>query len=202
MIIKYIFIMKKTINMAIFASGSGTNMQIICNYFEKNPKILIKSVFSNNKNAFVLERAKNLKIDSFIINRYDFYNSTKVLDLIKSQDIDIIVLAGFLWLVPEYLIDEFPKRIINIHPALLPKYGGKGMYGEHVHRAVFENNETETGITIHFVNKNYDEGDIIFQKSVPISENDNPETIAQKVHELEYEFFPKIIELAIYLPDL
>ena len=186
--------MKKQTNIALFASGSGSNVENIFNFFKKNDKINIICVLCNNKNAYVLERCKYIGIKSFVFDKQDFRNPDIILNYLKENEIDLIVLAGFLWLIPEYLIEKFPNKIINIHPALLPKYGGKGMYGENVHKAVFENKETETGITVHFVNKNYDEGNIIEQKSVKIEENDTPETIAHKVHELEYEYFPQVIE--------
>ncbi len=180
--------------IAIFASGSGTNAENLIKFFKENKKIEISFIFSNNKNAYVLERAKNHNIKYHIFSRTEFYDNQNILRTLKENEIDFIVLAGFLWLIPEYLIDEYPNRIINIHPALLPKYGGKGMYGMNVHKAVAKNNETESGITIHFVNNEYDKGNIIFQAKCPISENDTPEDIAKKVHELEYEHFPVIIE--------
>lgn len=180
--------------IAIFASGSGSNAENIINFFKENKKIEISLVFSNNKNAGVIQRAVNLDIKYHIFSRTDFYNSEKVLQKLKSNNIDFIVLAGFMWLIPEYLIDTYPNKIINIHPALLPKYGGKGMYGINVHKAVLENRDSESGITIHYVNKEYDEGNIIFQAKCKVEANDTPETIAKKVHELEYKHFPKVIE--------
>jgi len=181
-------------NIAIFASGSGTNAENIVKYFSENKNISIKLIISNKKNAFVLERAKNLNVQSAYFGRDDFYESDKILNLLKAEMIDLLVLAGFLWLVPHNLLVEYEKRIINIHPALLPKFGGKGMYGMNVHTAVREANEKESGITIHYVNEKYDEGEIIFQAKFPISEQDTAETIAEKVHKLEYEHFPKVIE--------
>jgi phosphoribosylglycinamide formyltransferase-1 len=186
--------MKKTINIALFASGSGSNVENIYNFFKNNNSINISCILCNNPNAYVLERAANLGIDAFVFSREDFKNPKIITSYLKLRSISLIVLAGFLWLVPEYLINEYPSSIINIHPALLPKYGGKGMYGMSVHKAVFDNKEKETGITIHYVNNNYDEGQILFQKSVEIYSSDTPESIAEKVHKLEYEYFPKVIE--------
>lgn len=180
-------------NIAIFASGSGTNAENIIKFSKENKNFEIKAIFSNNKNAYVIQRAINHNIRHHIFSRTDFYNTNRVLDLLKDEEIDFIVLAGFLWLIPEYLIDAYPNKIINIHPALLPKYGGKGMYGMNVHKAVIENKENETGITIHYINKEYDKGNIIFQAKCKVNKEDTPETIAKKVHDLEYEHFPKII---------
>lgn len=180
--------------IAIFASGSGTNAENIINFFKENKNIEISYIFSNNKNAYIVQRAINHNIKYYIFSRTEFYNTQNTLKILKDNQIDFIVLAGFLWLIPEYLINYYPKRIINIHPALLPKYGGKGMYGMHVHNAVIENNEKETGITIHYVNNEYDKGDIIFQAKCPVDKDDTAEDIAKKVHELEYAHFPKVIE--------
>jgi len=180
--------------IAIFASGSGSNAENIIKFCKENKNFEISSIFSNNKNAYVIQRAINHNIKYYIFSRPEFYESKKILDLLKQQQIDLIVLAGFLWLIPEYLIEAFPNRIINLHPALLPKYGGKGMYGMNVHKAVIENGEKETGITIHYVNKEYDKGDIIFQAKCPVLPDDTPDDVAKKVHELEYAHFPKVIE--------
>lgn len=179
--------------IAIFASGSGSNAENIANYF-KDSNIEISLILTNNKDAFALERAKKLNIESYIFNRDQFKNSSDVVDKLKEHNIDLVVLAGFLWLIPSNLIKAFPNKIINIHPALLPNYGGKGMYGYKVHQAVFDNKETETGITIHYVNEAYDEGTIIAQHKTQLSSNDTPDDIAKKVHQLEYEHFPKEIE--------
>lgn len=179
--------------IAIFASGSGSNAENIANYF-KDSNIEISLILTNNKDAFALERAKKLNIESYIFNRDQFKNSSDVVDKLKEHNIDLVVLAGFLWLIPSNLIKAFPNKIINIHPALLPNYGGKGMYGDKVHQAVFDNKETETGITIHYVNEAYDEGTIIAQHKAEITTNDTPDDIAKKVHQLEYEHFPKEIE--------
>ena len=178
--------------IALFASGSGTNAQNIIEYFSAHSSIEVDSLFSNRSDAYALTRAKNLGIPAFVFDRNDFYQSEKIGNQLKNRKIDLIVLAGFLWLIPEYLIKNFD--IINIHPALLPKYGGKGMYGHKVHEAVVNNRETESGITIHIVNEKYDEGEIIFQAKCPVEPNDTPEEVASKVHRLEYEFYPRIIE--------
>lgn len=181
-------------NIALFASGTGTNVENIANYFKDHPKIHIAHLLVNNPKAFVIERAKRLNIPTTLINRQQFYDSTEIIDLLKQLDIDMIVLAGFLWLIPENLVEAYPNKMINVHPALLPKYGGKGMYGDHVHKAVVENNEYESGITIHYVTKHYDEGAIIFQATCPVFASDSAKIVAQKVHKLEYEHYPKIIE--------
>lgn len=186
--------MSKPINIALFASGSGSNVENIVKYFSTNKHINPCCVLCNNANAYVLERAKYLNLDTLVFNRSDFKDGTKILDFLRKNDVNFIVLAGFLWLVPEYLIDAFPSRVVNIHPALLPKFGGKGMYGMNVHQAVYDNKEVETGITIHLVDKHYDCGTTVFQAKVAVDANDSPEDIAQKVHKLEYEYFPKIIE--------
>jgi phosphoribosylglycinamide formyltransferase-1 len=142
----------------------------------------------------VLDRAQSLNVESLVFTREQFYASRKVLDLLVERDIDYIVLAGFLWLVPSYLLLPFENKIVNIHPALLPKYGGKGMYGSRVHKAVIEAGELESGITIHYVNPEYDEGDIIFQARCDIDSDESPDSLAKKIHELEYEYFPNVVE--------
>ena len=180
--------------VALFASGSGSNVQNISEYFQSNPHVEINLVLSNNPNAYVLERAKKLGIPTHVFTRDTFYNTREVVKILEEAQTDFIVLAGFLWLVPQNLIHAFPNRIINIHPALLPKYGGKGMYGSKVHEAVILNGEKESGITIHYVNEHYDEGSVIFQASCTINPDDSPESLAEKVHQLEYEYYPKIIE--------
>jgi phosphoribosylglycinamide formyltransferase-1 len=180
--------------IAIFASGSGTNAENIIEKFKKNDQIKIALILSNKKNAFVLERAKRLMIPFRTFSRHEFYHSNNIVELLQLERIDLIVLSGFLWLIPDNLIFAFENRIINIHPALLPNYGGKGMYGHLVHEAVVANHETETGITIHYVNEKYDEGNIIFQVKCQILPDDTPEKVADKVHQLEYLYFPEIIE--------
>jgi len=184
-------------NIAIFASGSGTNAQNIIEYFKGKGKNPVKLILSNKADAFVLERAKLFNISSLVFNQNQFYNSLEIADVLEKSKIDFIVLAGFLWKIPEYLLKTYSKRIINIHPAILPEYGGKGMYGMHVHESVFANHAKETGITIHYLNEDYDKGEIIFQAKCKIEPFDTPETIARKVHELEYEYYPKIIEQLI-----
>ena len=185
--------MKKIV---IFASGSGTNAENVVLYFNKTEIAKVIYIFSNNTNAKVLERAKNLNIPSEVFSKEDF-NGDKVLQKLNKLQPDLIILAGFLLKFPQNCVAAFPNKIINIHPALLPKYGGKGMYGMNVHRAVVENKEHETGITIHYVNENYDEGNIIFQKNVPLSGNETPEDVAAKVYELEQKWFPQVIEKLI-----
>ncbi|SRR5690606_5045672 len=180
--------------IVLFASGSGSNVENIEHYFRENPEVSISCVLSNKRDAKVFERCDRLHLNALYFNRHSFYGSDCILNILKSLSPDLIVLAGFLWKVPDNLISSFPNKIINIHPALLPKYGGKGMYGMHVHEAVKSNNETETGITVHYVNGNYDEGAIIKQAKVDLDPHDTPETIAKKVHLLEYEHFPKVIE--------
>lgn len=183
--------------IAIFASGSGTNAENIIKTCKENKKIEISAIFSNNKNAYVIQRAINHNIRHYVFSRTDFYNSTIVSDLLDFNDIDFIVLAGFLWLIPENLIEKYKNKIINIHPALLPKHGGKGMYGMNVHNAVVNNKEKETGITIHYVDNEYDKGSIIFQAKCDVLPTDTPDDVAEKVHELEYAHFPRIIEQVV-----
>lgn len=179
--------------IAIFASGSGSNAQNIIEYFAEDPQINVEMVLSNRKDAYVLERASKFNIPSYVFDRHTFYNTAEVLNLLLTHHIDLIVLAGFLWLVPENLLKQYPNKIINIHPALLPKYGGKGMYGNRVHEAVVSNRETNSGITIHYINEHYDEGDVIFQAQCAIEPGDKAEDVARKVHALEYEHFPRVI---------
>lgn len=183
-----------TKKIAVFASGSGSNAENIYEFFKDNSTVEVTLILTNNANAGVLERASRLNIPSLVFNRTDFYNSTKIVDILESNAIDLVVLAGFLWLIPENLISAFPDKIINIHPALLPKYGGKGMYGDNVHKAVVANGEKESGITIHLVNEHYDEGKILFQAKCDVIHNDTYEDVASKIHALEYEHFPKVIE--------
>ena len=181
-------------NIVLFASGSGSNVENIVSYFQDSPKVSISAVLTNKKDAKVLERCDRLAISGLYFNRVAFYDSDCVLDILKTFSPDLIVLAGFLWKIPEKIIRAFPNKIINIHPALLPKYGGKGMYGNKVHQAVKANGDAETGITIHYVNENYDEGAIIHQAKTAIALEDDVEQIAQKIHALEYDHFPRVIE--------
>ncbi len=182
--------------IVILASGSGTNAENIIKYFKNSNLISVVQVLSNKNDAKVLDRAKCLGINSDVFNRNAFYNSEELLNNLNLTA-DYIILAGFLWRIPTSIIEAFPNKIINIHPALLPKYGGKGMYGMHVHNAVVQNKEKESGITIHYVNENYDEGAIIFQKRFEILVCDSAEDVAAKIHTLEQENFPKVIEKVI-----
>ncbi len=181
--------MKKII---VFASGSGTNAENIIKYFSNIEIAKVVSVFTNNASAKVIERAKNHQIPVEIFSKNELLERN-VLQKIQKIDPDLIVLAGFLLKFPENIIEQYPNKIINIHPALLPNYGGKGMYGMHIHRAIVNNKEKETGISIHYVNENYDEGGIIFQANVALTDEDTPETVAEKIHELEQKHFPEII---------
>jgi len=181
-------------NIAIFASGKGTNAEHISKYFAGEPGINVAIILTNNPKAFVLERAKRLGIPTLVFDRNTFYKMKEVLQVLMDKHIDLIVLAGFLWLVPGNLIDAFRGKIINIHPALLPKYGGKGMYGNRVHQTVIDNGEKYSGITIHYVDEKYDEGRVVFQKEIPVLEDDTPDTLAARIHKLEYEFYPRVIE--------
>ena len=188
--------------IAIFASGSGTNAENIIKYFSNRKSAKVTLILSNRREAHVLKRAAEHNIKSIFFDYNEFNSSDKVLDDLVKNDIDFLVLAGFLWLVPEKILNVFEGRIINIHPALLPKYGGKGMYGDKVHKAVIENHESESGITIHYVNNSYDEGNIIFQARCKVEPADTPETLAARIHLLEYKYFPEIIEgLILKLPE-
>lgn len=184
-------------HIAIFASGTGSNARKIMEYFKNSSDVRVALVVSNKKDAGVLEIARELGVPTQVIDRQGFYHSEDLLGVLKKHDIDWIVLAGFLWLMPPYLVRAFEKKIVNIHPALLPKYGGKGMYGMHVHEAVKANGETESGITIHWVNEHYDEGNIVFQERCTVSPEDSPADIARKVQQLEHRFFPAVIERLI-----
>ena len=184
-------------NIAIFASGSGTNAENIIKYFSTGNSAKVTLVLSNRREAFVLKRADALGVRTIFFDRTDLYAKDTVLGYLLDNNIDFIVLAGFLWLVPEKILDIYDHRIINIHPALLPAYGGKGMYGEKVHEAVIANGDRESGITIHYVNRFYDEGDIIFQARCKIEPGDTAGTLASKVHALEYRHFPAVIEKLI-----
>lgn len=167
-------------------------------YFKTHDAAQVKLVVCNKKDAPVIQKARGFDVPVVLVNRDSFYDEQHMLSILEDENIDFIVLAGFLWLIPQFLVDKYRDRIVNIHPALLPKYGGKGMYGSKVHETVKENNETETGITIHYVDESYDEGDVIFQKAVPINcEVQSTEEIAQKVHALEYAHYPRVIEQLI-----
>ncbi|MCX6295025.1 MAG: phosphoribosylglycinamide formyltransferase [Bacteroidetes bacterium] len=183
-----------TKNIAIFASGEGTNAQNMMDYFKSSDQIKIALIVSNKPTANVLNRAKANNVPTLILDKKTFFESNTIVNHLKDLKIDLIVLAGFLWIIPENLINAFPDKIVNIHPSLLPKYGGKGMYGMKVHEAVIEAKEKQSGISIHFVNEKYDEGEIIEQHTCSISENDTAEILAQKIHQLEQDHFPKAIE--------
>lgn len=178
--------------IAIFASGSGTNAQKIMEYFAEKQEVVVDSLWSNNPQSFALKRAENFGVETFVFTRDELRDNNKLIQQLHERKIDLIVLAGFLWLIPPELIRNF--RIVNIHPALLPKYGGKGMYGMKVHEAVVKNHEPESGITIHFVDEIYDNGKIIFQAKCKVESDDTPEKVAEKVHQLEYRYFPEVIE--------
>lgn len=184
--------MKKRI--AIFASGSGSNAQKIMEHFKRNPEAEVVLILTNNPQAYVLQRADNFEVPSHIFTREEFYQTDNIIKLLKNLQVDLIVLAGFLWLVPENLLKAFPNKIINLHPALLPKYGGKGMYGDYVHKAVLAAGEEESGITIHFVNEKFDEGEILHQSRFKIEPGDTLEIIKFKGQQLEHQNFPRVIE--------
>ena len=179
--------------IAIFASGTGSNAGKIIEHFRNSAEAQVALVVFNKKDAGVLDIALKNGIPTHILERRTFYESESLLDTLREAEIDLVVLAGFLWLIPAYLVRAYEKKIINIHPALLPKYGGKGMYGKHVHEAVKAHGETESGITIHFVNEHYDEGDIIFQERCSVTPQDNPADIARKVQQLEHRHFPEVV---------
>jgi phosphoribosylglycinamide formyltransferase 1 len=180
-------------NIAIFASGSGSNAEEIIRYFSADESHSVRLVLSNNPGAYVLERARNLSVPAVVFDRDTFYKTRKVLDILTESSIDVLVLAGFLWLVPDYLLITFPQRIINIHPALLPDYGGKGMYGMRVHEAVIRDGRTRSGITIHLVDEQYDHGKTIFQAECPVEPGDTPDDLATRIHRLEHRFYPEVI---------
>ncbi len=180
--------------IAIFASGSGSNAQKIMEHFKRSKEAEVAIVLSNRADAYVLQRADNFEVPTHVFNREEFYHSQSVITLLKNLEIDLIVLAGFLWLIPENLLHEYPKRIINLHPALLPKFGGKGMFGSKVHEAVLAAGEKESGITIHYVDEHFDEGEVIYQAKCDVDAGDNAESLAYKVHQLEHTHLPRIIE--------
>ena len=181
-------------NIAIFASGSGTNAENLIHFFRTSKIGRVSLVLSNRKDAGVIDRAQSLDVETIVFSREQFYHSEIVLSLLLERDIDFVVLAGFLWLVPDYLLDAFQNRMLNVHPALLPKYGGKGMFGHHVHAAVLENRERESGISIHRVNREYDQGDVVFQARCEVKTNDTPDSLASRIHQLEYDHFPVVVE--------
>jgi len=179
--------------IVIFASGSGTNAENLIKFFHNRENASVIQVLTNNPHAKVIDRCNKLKTSCLSFNRTAFYKTDHVLDILKNTNPDLIVLAGFLWKFPETILNAFPDKVINVHPALLPKYGGKGMYGMHVHEAVVTNKEKETGITIHYVNEHYDEGAIIFQAKCDVLESDSAKDVAAKIHELEMEHFPEVV---------
>ncbi len=184
----------KVQNIAIFASGSGSNARKILEYFEDRDDVDVAIIITNRKSAGVLNHAREFGVSTLRIDRPYFYNNDYILNVLKAEKIDLIVLAGFLWLIPPYLISKFPNKILNIHPALLPKYGGKGMYGHHVHEAVKANNEPVSGMTIHFVNENFDEGGHIFQAKCAILPTDSANEIAANVLKLEHTHYAEVID--------
>lgn len=180
--------------IVIFASGSGTNAENLIKFFHNRENASVIQVLTNNPHAKVLDRCKALNVSALSFNKIAFSNTNDVLNVLKASNPDLIILAGFLWKFPEFILNEYPNKVINVHPALLPKYGGKGMYGMHVHEAVVANKETETGITIHYVNEHYDEGAIIFQAKCTVEKNDSAGDVAAKIHALEMAHFPKVVE--------
>jgi len=182
------------VNIAVFASGSGTNAENLARYFSGHEKIRVNCVLSNNPGAGVIERMKHLNVPCHVFGKNDFYETDHVLNLLQKNEIDWIVLAGFLWLVPGKLVRAYENRIINIHPALLPGHGGKGFYGKHVHQSVIDSGAILSGITIHFVNEKFDDGEIIFQAACHVSKADTAPELAAKIHELEYRYFPVVVE--------
>ncbi len=189
--------MKLPIRIAILASGNGSNAENIAHYFASNTQILVDSFYTNKADAFVVERANRMNIPCYYFSNADFKDGSAIAATLQERNIDFVVLAGFLLKIPTTILNAYPNKIINIHPALLPLFGGKGMYGEKVHQAVKASGAKQSGISIHFVNEHYDEGAIIFQTKCPIDANDSIEGIAHKVHELEYKHFPKIIEQVV-----
>jgi len=189
-------------NISILASGAGTNAENIIRYFSNDKIAKVTLVLSNKPQAMVMKRAAALGVDAFFFDRSQFYETGEVLMMLRRRETDLVVLAGFLWLVPGDVIEAYRGRIVNIHPALLPRFGGKGMYGDRVHSAVIGNGEKESGISIHYVNNRYDSGDIIFQARCKVEPDDSPESLAARVHALEYIHFPRVIEeLVTALPD-
>ena len=187
--------------IAILASGSGSNAENIANYFKGSDYAEVSFIIANNPDAYVIERAKRLDIEYAVVTKAQFMEADSIIDMLKERDIDFVVLAGFLLLVPAKLIQAYPGRIVNIHPALLPKHGGKGMYGDRVHKAVVESGDTESGITIHLIDEQYDKGTTFFQAKCPVLPTDTPDDVAAKVHALEYEHFPHVIEEILHSLD-
>lgn len=182
------------IRLAIFASGKGSNAVNIIRFFRNHPQVEVAMVLSNNADAEVVSATEAEGVEAVVFHRGQFYESGQVADFLKEEQIDFIVLAGFLWQVPQNILQLFHHRILNIHPALLPKFGGKGMYGRRVHESVIDAGERESGISVHLVNENYDEGKIIFQQTIPVTADETALSLAEKIHSLEHEYFPKVIE--------
>lgn len=187
-------IIRKRLRIAIFLSGTGTNADNIAQYFSQNPNMEVVLLLTNKQDSGAARISDKYKIPFVLFSKEEFSGSDIVLNGLKEYNIDFVILAGFLWLMPLNIINHFPARIINIHPALLPKYGGKGMYGSKVHEKVIEDGESLSGITIHLVNSHYDEGEVLFQASCRLTKEDDATSLAKKIHELEYNFFPKVIE--------
>lgn len=190
--------MSKTIRLAILGSGNGTNAQQISEYFVSRSDVEVVCIIYNVHDAYIAQRARNLGIEAQYFGRKDFYETGAVLDYLRRKEADWVILAGFLWLVPQDILDAYPGHVINIHPALLPKYGGKGMYGHHVHEAVVANHEQESGITIHIVDEHYDRGTTLFQARCTVTPDDTPDSLAAKIHLLEKEHFPRVIDETIH----
>lgn len=186
--------MKTIINIAVFASGSGSNAEEIFKYFKYHEDIRVSGLLTNNPKAYAITRAEKHDIPNVVFDRDTFKDPQKMLSILDDMKIDAIVLAGFLWLIPEFLINRYSDRIVNIHPALLPQFGGKGMYGMRVHEAVINTGQPESGITIHLVNQKYDDGEIIFQAKCEVEPGDTPGILAGKIHKLEHQYYPKVIE--------
>jgi len=180
--------------LAIFASGSGSNAENICNYFSESSDIKVVLICTNKRDAFIVKRANKLNIPVYVFTKYELNNFVDLHKKLQNIEVDVIILAGFLLKLPTIMVDSYPNRIINIHPSLLPKYAGRGMYGSNIHKAVIEDKETESGISIHFVNQNYDEGEIILQEKCTLSINETVETLTKKIHKLEHSYFPGAIE--------
>ncbi|MBQ8702969.1 MAG: phosphoribosylglycinamide formyltransferase [Bacteroidales bacterium] len=189
--------MNTPVRLAILGSGNGTNAQQISEYFAGRHDVEVACIIYNKRDAYIARRAENLGIEARYFGRADFYDNGAVLDYLRQKQVDWVILAGFLWLVPEAMLDAYPDRIINIHPALLPKYGGKGMYGHHVHEAVVAAGERESGITIHIVDRHYDRGTTLFQARCTVTPDDTPDSLAAKIHLLEKEHFPRVIDETI-----
>jgi phosphoribosylglycinamide formyltransferase-1 len=184
--------------IAIFASGSGSNAEKICAYFSDRTDVQVNLILTNNPQAGVIQRARKYSIPVIVFDKKTFYDTDRIVEILKNNHIDLVVLAGFMMLIPASLLEKYSEKMVNIHPALLPKFGGKGMYGHFVHEAVVAGGEKESGITIHFVNENYDEGNIIFQASCEITETDTPDDVARKVQVLEHEHFPRVIDEVVF----